>query len=92
MHGQVGVNHHRVLDEDRVGMVVGGLHLDDLPAGAGEGVDVPSPLRAGQVEVDGHAVDVGDETLGEARTRATHERDRRRDGIRARHETGHSEW
>ena len=82
----------RVLDEDGVGVVVGGLDLDDLPPVTAQGVDVGLPLPAGEVEVDGAAVEVGDEALGQARAGAADERDRRRHGIRAGHEAGHSEW
>ena len=90
--GEVAVHDDRVLDEDGVGVVVGGLDLDDRPPVVGQGVDVALPLLAGEVEVDGAAVEVGDDALGQARAGAADERDGRRHGIRAAHEAGQSEW
>ena len=82
----------RVLDEDGVGVVVGRLDLDDLPARGRQGSGVRLPLLAGEVEVDGGALDVRHESLGQARARTAHERDRGAHGIRSAHEAGHREW
>jgi hypothetical protein len=65
---EVAVHDDRVLDEDGVGVVVGRLDLHDVPPGTAEGTGVRLPLRAGEVHVDGGALDVGDDALGEART------------------------
>ncbi len=90
--GEVAVHDDRVLDEHRVGVVVGGLDLDHVPPVVAQGIGVGLPLLAGEVEVDRAAVDVGDQALGQARAGAADERDWRRHGIRAAHEAGHSEW
>ena len=90
--GEVTVHHDGVLDEDRVGVVVGGLDLDDPPPRPLEGVDVRLPLLPGEVQVDGRAGDVGQQPLGQARAGSADERDGRRHGIRRRHDAGHSEW
>ena len=74
-----------------VRVVVGRLDLDDLPPVVAQCVDIGLPLLAGEVEVDGAAVEVGDDALGQARAGPADERDRRH-GIRAGHEAGHSEW
>ena len=63
--GEVALHDDRVLDEDGVGVLVGGLDLDDPPPGIGEGTGIRLPLRAGQVEVDRGAVDVGDDAVGQ---------------------------
>ena len=90
--GEVPVHDDGVLDEDRVGMVVGRFDLDDPPPGRVEGVGVRLPLLAGEVHVDGRAREVGQQPLGQARAGSADERDRRPHGIRRRHDAGHSEW
>ena len=83
-HRQVGVHDDRVLDEHRVGVLVGGLDLHDPPPVAAQRVGVRLPLLAGEVEVERASVDVGDEAVGQPRARPADECDR--------DVHGHSEW
>ena len=80
-----------VLDEDRVGVVVGGLDLHDPPPVLAQRIGVRLPLLPGEVEVDRAAFDVGDESVGQSWAGPADERDRRRDGIRRAHDAGQSE-
>lgn len=72
-HRPVAVHDHGVLDEDTVRAGVHRRHLDGLPAGVTEGVDVPLPLLQGQVDVHGLSLDVRDEAVGEPAGRTTDE-------------------
>ncbi len=71
--GKVAVHEDRVLDEDTVGVVIGWRSLDDLPAVVGQRVDVGLPLTQRQVDVDGAALDVGHQAVGQTWGRATDE-------------------
>jgi hypothetical protein len=57
-HGAVAEHDDGVLDEDAVGMLVGRLDLDHVPAAPGEGVDVAAPLRQRELGIDRRAIDV----------------------------------
>ncbi len=70
---EIAVHDHGVLDEDRVGTVVGRLDLGQRPAGRDEGGDIRMPLPVGAVEVDGLALDMRDQPVVKARTRSADE-------------------
>ena len=75
--GDVLEHHDRVLDEHRVGAVVGGLDLDGLPAVLLQRRDVALPLRTGALQIDRHLLDVIDDAVIEQRTGLAHERNLR---------------
>ena len=68
-------DHHRVLDERRIGQLVGRRRLADLPARAGERLDVPRVLLRGQLGVGRRALEVGDDAVAHPRARRAHEGD-----------------
>ena len=68
-HREVAEHDHGVFDEDAVGLVVGGIDLDDGPSARAEDVDVRVPLLERQCGIDRHAVEVGQLALGETRRR-----------------------
>ena len=71
---EIAMDHHRVLDEDRVRAVVRRLDLDRLPAVGLEGSDVVDPLRQRELVVHGPAVEMGQQPLGEPAAGTTDER------------------
>ena len=64
-HREVAVDDHRVLDEDRVGQLVGGGDLGRGPAGRVQRVDVRLPLALRELDVDLAALDVGDQSVSQ---------------------------
>ncbi len=64
-HGEVVEDDHGVLDEHRVGVVIGRRDLDRREAVRLERGDVADPLRPCELGVDRHAVEVRPPTLGE---------------------------
>ena len=57
-HREVVEHDDGVFDEDPVGLIVGGVDLDDLPAALTEGIHIAAPLRQGEVRVDRHPLEV----------------------------------
>jgi hypothetical protein len=75
-YGEVAEDDHGILDENAVRMLLRRVDLDRREAVRLEGGDVVLPLAAGQVDVDGHAVEVRELPVGEARRCASHEGNR----------------
>lgn len=63
-------HHHGVLDEHTVRVSVRRLRLDRLPSVLAEDGDIPLRLLDGEADIDGGALDMGDEILGETRAGA----------------------
>ena len=75
-HRDVAEHDDGVFDEHPVGVVIGRIDRDDLPAALPEDVDVGLPLTKREVGVGGDALDVGDLAIGEAGRRAADEKAR----------------
>ena len=62
-HREAVEEHDGVLDEHRVRAVVGGWDLEEVPPGRLERTDVLEPLAFGELLVDRHPLDVGDQPV-----------------------------